>query len=89
MVMPDLFITRLGFYAGDGQLFRNNGDGTFTDVTEHAGLNVWGPTFLATWVDYDSDGFLDLFMPIISPAFSTAKPPTAFSTTMAMELLRK
>jgi len=58
----DLFVTRLGFYAGEGQLFRNNGDGTFTDVTEQAGLNVWGPTFVATWIDYDGDGFLDLFI---------------------------
>ena len=58
----DLFITRLGFYAGDCQLFRNNGDGTFSDVTEQAGLKVWGPTFVAAWVDYDGDGFLDLFI---------------------------
>jgi FG-GAP-like repeat/ASPIC and UnbV len=60
---PDLYITRQGFYVGEGQLFRNNGDGTFTDVTEQAGLkNVWGPAFTASWVDYDNDGFLDLFV---------------------------
>jgi tetratricopeptide (TPR) repeat protein len=59
----DLYITRSGFYMGEGQLFRNNGDGTFTDVTEQAGLkNVWGPAFTASWVDYDGDGFLDLFV---------------------------
>jgi hypothetical protein len=59
---PDLFITRLGFYTGECQLFHNNGDGTFTDVTEQAGLRVWGPGFAASWVDYDGDGFLDLFI---------------------------
>ena len=59
---PDLYITRLGFYVGEGQLFRNNGDGTFTDVTEEAGLNMWGPSFTPSWVDYDSDGLLDLFI---------------------------
>ena len=59
---PDLFMTRLGFYAGEGQLFRNNGDGTFTDVTEEAGLKVWGPAFAASWADYDGDGYLDLFI---------------------------
>ncbi|MEQ1886949.1 MAG: FG-GAP-like repeat-containing protein [Bryobacteraceae bacterium] len=59
---PDLFITRLGFYVGEGQLFRNNGDGTFTDVTKQAGVKVWGPAFTASWVDYDGDGFLDLFI---------------------------
>ena len=59
----DLYITRSGFYVGEGQLFRNNGDGTFTDVTLEAGLkNVWGPAFTASWVDYDNDGFLDLFV---------------------------
>lgn len=59
---PDLFVTRLGFYAGECQLFHNNGDGTFTDVTAKAGLKVWGPGFTASWVDYDGDGFLDLFI---------------------------
>jgi tetratricopeptide (TPR) repeat protein len=60
---PDLYITRQGFYVGEGQLFRNNGDGTFTDTTEAAGLkNVWGPAFTSSWVDYDNDGYLDLFV---------------------------
>ncbi len=58
----DLFITRLGFYAGEGQLFHNNGDGSFTDVTAQAGLKVWGPAFSGSWVDYDCDGRLDLFI---------------------------
>ena len=58
----DLFITRLGFYNGEGELWRNNGDGTFTDVTKESGLNCWGPGFTATWVDYDCDGNLDLFV---------------------------
>jgi tetratricopeptide (TPR) repeat protein len=59
----DIFVTRFGFYAGHGHLYRNNGDGTFTDVTEQAGLSVWGPGFAASWVDYDNDGFLDLYIP--------------------------
>ncbi len=58
----DLFVTRLGFYHGRASLYHNNGDGTFTDVTEEAGLNTWGPTFTAHWVDYDCDGYLDLFV---------------------------
>ncbi len=45
-------------------LYRNNGDGTFTDVTKEAGLlhpgNRWGTG--CTWVDYDRDGHLDLFV---------------------------
>lgn len=49
-------------------LFRNNGDGTFTDVTKKAGLA--GPGSMerpawsvgACWIDYDNDGYLDLFI---------------------------
>jgi tetratricopeptide (TPR) repeat protein len=59
----DLFVTRLGWYPGEGTLFHNNGDGTFTDVTAQSGIETWGPCFSASWVDYDCDGFLDLFIP--------------------------
>src|SRR5579859_1006861 len=43
-------------------LYRNNGDGTFTDVTEHAGVaaNLFGTAAIAA--DYDNDGFVDLFV---------------------------
>ena len=58
----DLFVTRIGFYYGDTTLFRNNGDGTFTDVTRQAGLAHWGPSFTATWADYNNDGYVDLFV---------------------------
>jgi tetratricopeptide (TPR) repeat protein len=60
--LPDLFIVGLGFFNSPGKLMRNNGDGTFTDVTEEAGLNIWGPGFVSTWIDYDGDGYLDLFV---------------------------
>ena len=45
-------------------LYRNNGNGTFTDVTENAGLLNKQPRFGTgcTWVDYDRDGKLDLFV---------------------------
>ncbi len=43
-------------------LLRNNGDGTFDDVTEEAGLLTAGPTQTAAWADYDGDGWLDLFV---------------------------
>jgi enediyne biosynthesis protein E4 len=46
---------------GEAVLYRNNRDGTFTDVTKEAGLKIWGPGFTAAWVDYDCDGYLDLF----------------------------
>src|SRR3954452_8463123 len=56
----DLFIT----YYGHNVLYRNNGDGTFTDVTARAGLaqDVVRYGSGCTWVDYDRDGRLDLFV---------------------------
>ena len=56
----DIFIT----YWGHNVLYRNNGDGTFTDVTRQAGLlgdEVRWSTG-CTFVDYDRDGKLDLFV---------------------------
>jgi hypothetical protein len=44
-------------------LYRNNGDGTFTDATESAGLRGRGWAGDVAVFDYDEDGFLDLFVP--------------------------
>ena len=44
------------------KLFRNNGDGTFTDVTEAAGLGSWGWGMGAAAADYDNDGCIDLYV---------------------------
>ena len=56
----DLFLT----YWGENVLYHNNGDGTFTDVTKRAGVAAnrtrWGTG--CTWIDYDRDGKLDLFV---------------------------
>jgi tetratricopeptide (TPR) repeat protein len=43
-------------------LFRNNGNGTFTDITLEAGLWSLCPTQASTWNDYNHDGWLDLFI---------------------------
>jgi hypothetical protein len=43
-------------------LLRNNGTGTFTDVTREAGLLSPGNSISAQWADYDNDGHLDLFV---------------------------
>jgi hypothetical protein len=51
-------------FLGHNILFRNNGNGTFTDVTRKAGLyqekGRWGAG--CTFLDYDRDGYLDLFV---------------------------
>jgi len=48
------------------RLFRNNGDGTFTDVAEKAGVaranEEHGTSMDAVWGDYDNDGHLDLYV---------------------------
>jgi len=44
------------------RLFRNNGDGTFTDVTEQAGLEGIGYSMGVAAGDYDNDGFVDLYV---------------------------
>ena len=63
---PDVFVLRGGWQGNDGQypnsLLRNNGDNTFTDVTEEAGLLSFHPTQTAAWFDYNGDGWLDLFI---------------------------
>jgi hypothetical protein len=55
----DLFVSRT---FQPNQLFHNNGDGTFTDVTREAGLGEDCCTTVAGWADYDNDGFLDLYV---------------------------
>ena len=55
----DLFVTGV---AGN-RLYRNRCDGTFADVTNKAGVagnGTWAVA--AAWFDYDSDGWLDLFV---------------------------
>jgi hypothetical protein len=63
---PDILVLRGGWWGHFGgyplSLLRNNGNGTFDDVTEEAGLLTPGPTQTAAWADYDGDGWLDLFV---------------------------
>jgi hypothetical protein len=55
---PDLFINNL---KGDAQLFHNNRDGTFTDVTVSMGIDGPRNGFPCWAWDYDNDGWLDIF----------------------------
>jgi enediyne biosynthesis protein E4 len=55
----DLFVCG----AGRNALYHNNGNGTFTDVTERSGIGVKPPNTIsvgAAWFDFDNDGLLDL-----------------------------
>jgi len=55
---PDIYVTNYG----KNVLYHNNGNGTFTDVTEKAGVAGGGWSASAGFVDYDNDGKLDLFV---------------------------
>ena len=66
---PDVLVLRGGWWGRQGvypmSLLRNNGNGTFDDVTEAAGLLLpasSAPTNTAAWADFDGDGSLDLFV---------------------------
>lgn len=55
---PDIYVTNYG----KNTLYHNNGDGTFTDVTEKAGVAAGGWSVSAGFFDYDNDGKLDLLV---------------------------
>ena len=65
---PDLYVVNQpGPFGGPAhgpgnRLFRNNRNGTFTDVTEEAGLELVHFGMGAYWADFDNDGHLDLFV---------------------------
>ena len=59
-------------------LLRNNGDGTFTDVTIESGLVNFNPTQTATWADFNNDGWLDLFVGIETTSPSNPLPCQLF-----------
>jgi enediyne biosynthesis protein E4 len=54
----DLLVTAYGRCT----LYHNDGDGSFSDVTDKAGLAAPGWTTSAVWFDYDNDGKLDVFL---------------------------
>jgi hypothetical protein len=66
----DVFVMRGGWAGPAGRfpssLLRNTGAGVFEDVTKRTGLFCTLPTQTAVWLDYDSDGYLDLFVGYLS-----------------------
>jgi hypothetical protein len=62
----DVLVLRGAWFGEAGRhpnsLLRNNGDGTFSDVTDEAGLLSFHPTQTAAWFDFDQDGWLDVFI---------------------------
>jgi hypothetical protein len=65
----DIFVPR-GSWLRDPvrpSLLKNNGNGTFSDVTVESQLDASLNSLSACWADYDNDGFLDLFVPCRQP----------------------
>jgi hypothetical protein len=56
---PDLYVSNLG---GHNRLYRNNGDGTFTDVAPQLGVTRPFKSFAAWFWDFNNDGNLDIFV---------------------------
>jgi len=50
------------YYPLRDTLYRNNGDGTFADVTKSVGINFVGRGLGVVWGDYDNDGDVDLYV---------------------------
>ena len=76
----DIFVLRgawkkNGFGNQPSSLLRNNGDGTFTDVTISSGLLFYHPTQTAVWNDFNGDGWLDVF--IGAEGFENGNPVNA------------
>ncbi len=62
----DLFVTR---YLAPSRLYRNEGQGVFVDASTEMGLDFVAPASSATVLDYDRDGFLDLYVGVYGNAF--------------------
>ena len=66
----DLYVANWSCYPDCGRsmdgdtdrFYHNNGDGTFTDVSDYLGGSLNGAGFIASFVDYDNDGDLDIYL---------------------------
>jgi len=56
----DIYITNIGRARGNA-LYRNNGDGTFTNITWDTNTDDIGDGRTCAWIDFDADGNIDLF----------------------------
>ena len=59
----DLFVTTFNL-SGNAHnfLYRNNGDGTFSSITNSTLVTDHGSSLGCAWGDYDNDGYLDVFV---------------------------
>jgi len=89
----DVLVLRGGWLGSEGRfplsLLRNDGGGRFRDVTRSAGLLRFAPTQTAAWLDFDGDGWLDLFVGNESAGISDfVAPPAGGAESHPCELYR-
>ena len=89
---PDLFVTSYYYSAEESarsylglprkgdtlKLYKNNGDGTFRDVSSEVGLDRVLVPMGANFGDVDNDGFLDIYLGMGFPSYATIFPNTLF-----------
>ena len=82
---PDIYLSNYG----PNVLLRNNGNGTFSDVTKKAGVAGGKKCSVgATWIDYDNDGYLDLYVGNyvdFDPGYKYYYAPDGFPGPMAYD----
>lgn len=57
----DGFVDLFQVNTGISNLYKNNGDGTFSEVSKEVGLGEFSGTQTAVWFDFNNDGFMDVF----------------------------
>jgi len=71
----DLYLANYGVGAKN-QLYRNNGDGTFTDVTDEAGVGDRSWSWMAVWADVNGDNLPDLY--VVNGRYPAGEPNTLY-----------
>lgn len=71
----DIFMTNTNSPFKRGQLLVNNGDGTFSQMAEEYGVDVFGWTWGAVWIDYDNDTDQDLYVAHGHPNLQITESP--------------
>jgi hypothetical protein len=74
----DIFATNAGSpFAAPHALYRNNGDGTYSDIGEQAGVASWEFSWGDGFADFDNDGWHDLVFTGSVPPFGVIGPGVA------------
>ena len=75
--LDDLYVSQPGGLPN--RLYRNNGDGTFSDATGRAGLDILDDTSMALFGDVDNDGDQDLILIGVTPVLYRNREDSRFA----------